>query len=672
MSPLSVLQILCIEKTGVETQRVVDELRLSGYAAEITKATTEEELRKLIAQEGWSAVIADFHAPRLGGLTGLKIVREADHDVPFILVCDMAARELEDALRHGANDYILYTNIARIGSIIRRELNARAMRAERILTEDKLRKSTKQLDISFSLLAASVEAMLEGVAIHDASGRVIISNKRFLELAGLEGENIKGAKWDDFAAKFRNRLKDSTPWDALMAKPKEEMSPYFIVERDDFQLEVCATPCLNGKEYAGRIWRLRDVTERERNLEMRHRLEQKLSQSQKMEALGVLAGGMAHDFNNFLAVILNNAELMRASIASEGKVKHNMDNLLEALEHASILVRQVLQFSHRDRHQEFREISLNEVLPRIVDHVRNEMSQEVEISYHASQDIPPIMGDIDQIQQMVKNLCLNSTQAVREGLVKIDIELTGRVVTEQDVEQDPDIKAGAYAVLSISDNGPGMAPETLARIFEPFFTTKPVGMGSGLGLPVVHGLVRAHGGVILASSSCGGGATFRIYFPALIQTHVSVPLPTKERLSKRVATEESPEKSWSGAKIMVVDDDEAIASVTSEILGMLGFQPITFTEPAKALEAFQNDPNMADLMLADVNMPNIDGVMLSREMLECRPGFPILLLSGYSGRWTVDAVRMIGVIDMLSKPISAQAMGKAIRKALTETATAKK
>ncbi len=650
------LNVLYLEGEPTEAVLIAEQLRQAGVEPEIEIVHQESEMREfLLGSHGKKVdmILCASRRAELLGMATLRLIQERGLRIPIICL-------------GGAPDMVtegwgVWMEVAFLSDVARQIM--RQNRTKVSLDSDEM--AHELPSVSSMLLRSSVESAQEGVVIHDAAGRIIVFNKKFVEITGFDAGEVALSSWMEVADRIKRDVEDQCAWEELL--DGRSASDPCVLEWRNKRLEVAVTSCLRAGRYEGRIWRFRDVTEREKGAEARRRLEQKLNQSQKMEALGVLAGGVAHDFNNLLAVILHNAELVRASLPPEEKAKHNMDNLLEALEQASVLVRQVLQFSHRDRQQQFREIDLAELLPVWAGDWQQERGCEAKLNLMIEPVSAIIRGDAKQLQQVLRNLCQNAMQVMpaEQGRLRIGLKkiVIGRVADAALSEAKP----GEYALWEVEDNGTGMAPETLARIFEPFYTTKPAGAGVGLGLPVAYGVVKAHGGEIVATSKSGEGTTVRIYLPLLPRRRAqeaavvarSTELPP--RAGGRRATTGVRGR---GERILLVDDDEAVASVTGEVLELMGFLPITFTDPREALAAFKSNPQMADLVLADVSMPEMDGVMLARQMLAARRNVPVLLLSGYSGPWTAEAVKLMGVAGMLSKPISADGLGRALREAL--------
>jgi len=382
--------------------------------------------------------------------------------------------------------------------------------------------------------------------------------------------------------------------------------------------------------------------ERERRI-----LEDQLRHAQKMEAIGTLAGGVAHDFNNVLAAILGSAELIKMDLDPEHPSRELLDQIFMAGKRAREVVQQILTFSQR-RESERNVIHLQPVVKECVKLLRSTIPAMVEISCHVDPECSPILADPTQIHQVVMNLCTNSWQALsgNNGYIRVNLEMCE--IDETITIGHPDLHPGPAVRLSIFDNGSGMNRATLERIFEPFFTTKPVGEGSGLGLSVVHGIVKAHQGVITVESEPGKGTVFHIYLPPQALEEEEAPAETK------------PIVTGNNERIMFVDDDEFAGRATERVLNRFGYQVRWFKHPEEALTHFRAVPAEYDLVVSDLAMPGMTGDNLAAALLRIRPGLPILITTGLVDPAILKNAREIGVCNVLLKPVSATMLAREI------------
>ncbi len=392
----------------------------------------------------------------------------------------------------------------------------------------------------------------------------------------------------------------------------------------------------------------RDITQQKARQHEYDALALQLRESQKMEALGTLAGGVAHDFNNALAVITGNVELARADLAPSHPANASLDEISKAARRARNLVLQILAFGRRQP-RERKALSLCPVVQDAVQLLRASLTATVTLRLHCDPTIPAVLANSSQVEQVLLNLCSNAWQAPA---------VPGRRCIEVDVlphEQQPGngwqgLKPGRYACLSVRDNGPGMDEATRPRIFEPFFTTKAVGEGIGLGLAVVHTIVQAHEASIHVETTPGSGSLFRVYFPALEQPAPLTALPD---------TLASPERG-NGERVLYVDDEEAIVLLTKRLLERHGYQVTGFNDPRAALAAVQAAPEHFDLVVTDYNMPGLSGLELAEALKALRPTLPVLMISGYITDELQRKAPAAGIRELIYKPDTVEALCLAV------------
>ncbi len=369
-------------------------------------------------------------------------------------------------------------------------------------------------------------------------------------------------------------------------------------------------------------------------------LEKQLRQSQKMEAIGTLAGGIAHDFNNILSAILGYGEIAMEETKDGSLLQEDIGEILKAGHRASDLVQQILAFS-RQREQEFMPLQIQFIVKEAVKMLQASLPSTISINVDIDASCPAVMADATQIHQIMLNLCTNAKQAMLTKGGELTIALHEQELPHPDFSL-PEEAQGAYLLLMARDTGSGMDEQTLEKIFDPFFTTKRVGEGTGLGLAVVHGIVKSHHGFLLVESAPEQGTTFRIFLP--LADDPSVSLQSEDG-------QHSEELSVGNKKLMLVDDEPHMVEFLSRMLKKKGCHVKSFSQSSAALSHWQEDPERYDLLISDVTMPEMTGVELAEEILAQRPGFPIILLTGYSEIIDKEQAEAIGVRDLLMKPI---------------------
>ncbi len=402
----------------------------------------------------------------------------------------------------------------------------------------------------------------------------------------------------------------------------------------------------------------RDLTARKREEAQRNALEVQLRESQKMQAVGTMAGGIAHDFNNILHAILGNVELAKEDSGLNGSAQESLREIEKAGRRARDLVRQILTFSRNEAPRRV-PIDLAEVAGETERLLRVTLPPQVELQMRVHPGVPAVLADPTQVEQAVLNLCTNAIQAIQATP-----EARGTVWIELQSESPSAARCarlglanGHYARLSVRDNGPGMDPATRERIFEPFFTTKQVGQGTGLGLAVVHGVMRSNGGAVDVHSEPGRGSHFMLYFPA-----------TSEAAEAPASAPPPPDSvQGSGQHVMYVDDDQALVFLVERLLRRRGFRVSGFTDPYEATEALRAEPQGYDLVVTDYNMPGYCGVDLVREARGIRPDLPVALASGYVTAEIEREAMAEGARALIHKPNDVQELCATVQRLLQES-----
>jgi PAS domain S-box-containing protein len=417
-------------------------------------------------------------------------------------------------------------------------------------------------------------------------------------------------------------------------------------------------------EVSGRTFRLanseergvlvsRDVSPRIAADEARKELEGQLRQAQKLDALGTLAGGIAHDFNNILAAISAYSELAELDAEQPEAVRSHLSEVLNATTRATELVRRILAFSRQ--HKQARvPVQLEQVIADALKLVRSTLPATIEIVSAITDGPHAVLADPIQVHQVVMNLCTNAAHAMAERTGRLTIELASVNVDAALTEVQRDLRVGRYVRLSVTDSGSGMDEATVSRIFEPFFTTKAPGEGTGLGLAVVHGIVRDHDGAIAVRSQPGLGTTFEIHFPESAERVTTPAGAVAEVLRGR------------GERVLFVDDEPALCRSAHSMLERLGYRVTATSDPEDALGRFRDGPQQVDLVITDLTMPRMTGIDLARELLAVRPDLPIVMVSGFSGKWTPDKAREIGIRASLNKPLTLSSLAGALRAVLED------
>ena len=507
----------------------------------------------------------------------------------------------------------------------------------------------KQTEQAFNLLAAIVESSDDAIIGKDLSGAITSWNLGAQKVFGYSAAEMTGSSTKCLIPP--NRPEDERQ--ILGRILRGESLEHFETQRQTkdarlIDVSITASPIKDARgKVVGVSTVIRDITER-------RQMEAKFHQAQKMESIGQLAGGIAHDFNNILAAILGNVYLIQLEAASNPAVLENVGNISEAVRRATELVNQILTFSRKGK-PEREVICLNDVVLEALKLLRASLPATIRIITELTQT-PAVLANATAVHQVIMNLGTNAWHAMRDTPGELKVEMVQLDVDADFVKTHPELHLGRYVLLSVSDTGIGMERATLEHIFEPFFTTKAVGEGIGLGLAVVHGIMKSHDGSVSVYSETGQGTVFHLYFPVA------------EAEAVVRAIEVTPIPRGQGERILFVDDEAVLASLGKKMLERLGYKVATKTDALEAIAAVRSHPDAFDLVITDLTMPGMDGAKLGGELLRIRPGLPIILTTGYSGVMTAGKVREAGFLGGLTKPCTARVLGEAVHRVLTQAA----
>ena len=498
--------------------------------------------------------------------------------------------------------------------------------------------------------------------------RIIHWNDALEQLSGIKAGTIIGTKdqWKAFYDKERPCLADLIIDDSLKALPDWYLSKYTksklideAYEATDFfpslgdkgkWLRFTAAAIRNAVgDCIGAIETLEDITDTIISEKERKRLETQLAQAQKMEAIGTLAGGIAHDFNNILSAIIGYTELSMDDITDPVRARGELREVLKAGDRAKDLVGQILTFS-RKTETAYSPIALRTIVKESLKMLRSVIPTTIEIRQDLA-DSGLVMSNSTQINQIIMNLSTNAAHAMDEegGVLEVSLK---RVDLDQETADGLDVTSGTYLKLTVSDTGHGMPPEVMERIFEPYFTTKDLGSGTGLGLSVVHGIVKSHGGAIICRSVPKEGTTFEVYLPEI------------ESEKKEAGPSEKEPIPTGTERILFIDDEAALAGLAEKMLSKMGYTVVIKSSSSEALELFQKDADKYDLVITDMTMPGMTGDRLAKKFIEIRHDIPVILCSGYSEHISEDKAKKMGIREFVMKPLEMNELARTIRKVL--------
>jgi PAS domain S-box-containing protein len=660
------LRVLLIEDSTTDAKLVLQELKKLGRPIESERVENEEALRDALVEAYWDVILCDWSMPKFSARAALAVVKELDVDLPFIIVSGTVGEEpAVEAMRAGAHDYVLKDKLGRLNAVVEREHREAEERAGRRLAENALNASERR----FARLA---DSGIVGIAFADVLGNLFDTNDAYLQMMGFSREDLVAGRirWNELTpAEWRAR--DEIAIAELKATGAAKPWEKELIRKDGSRVPILIGAAM--LDYPNVIVFVVDMTRQRRaeEAEARHAIEAKheheareraeaalrqseeqLRQAQKMEAVGRLAGGVAHDFNNVLSVILTYAEVLLGDLQQNDPVRGDLDEIRKAALRAADLTRQLLLFS-RQQVPVTKVVDLNDLLSNMDKMLQRILGEDVELVTVRGPTRVRVRVDPSHIEQVVMNLVVNARDAMPQG-GKLTIETATVVLDDAYTQNHIPAKPGRHVMLAVTDTGSGMDKDTQARIFEPFFTTKEKSKGTGLGLSTVFGIVQQSGGNIWVYSEINKGTTFKIYLPQVdAEVDVTRPVPA-------LATLDGTET------ILLVEDQDQVRAVVHAILRRHGYRVLVAQNAGEALLVCEQYAEPIHLLLTDVVMPRMSGPELAMRLAASRQDMKIVYMSGY----TDDSVVRHGVLDTgvayLQKPLTPSSLAKKIREVLDE------
>ncbi|MDO9263112.1 MAG: ATP-binding protein [Desulfosalsimonadaceae bacterium] len=551
---------------------------------------------------------------------------------------------------------LLYSRILRAKATLEQKVAERTLN----LTEktDELQKSEK----SYRTLAENLPGLVYRIFLKE-NNRMQFFNSMFEPMTGFREAEFAGGtihslqSWivpedkERTLSKVAKAIKEKVPIDAEYRFQHKSGEIRYFHERGKPVFDGDGAPLyVDGVIF--------DITADRETLQKQQALEEQLRQAQKLEALGALAGGITHDFNNILSAIYGYTQLALMELPEGSPARAYLNNMFDAGNRAKELVKQILTFSRLETQKQF-PVEVRLIVKEALKLLRASIPATIEIRQNIAPNCGNVLANPTQIHQILMNLCINAYHAMREagGILSVLLEPLDMAGNGDAASGLSGLRPGPYLRLEVSDTGHGMDRKTIDRIFEPYFTTKARGEGTGMGLSVVHGIVKSHDGHITVSSESGKGSTFRVYWPVIAQSAIR---------GESVFGESLP---GGNETIMLIDDEEQTLHVEEAILNNLGYHIQAFTSPLPALERFRDQPGAFDLIVTDMTMPGMTGDKFSREVLKIRPDMPIILCTGFSETITEEKAEAIGIRAFMMKPIEIKKFAGVLRKLLDKTET---
>ncbi len=625
------LRILHLEDDPLDAELVQEMLRLDHVDCDIKVVSTSEDFDREMEKGDVDIVISDYNLPGYCGTEALESTRKSGSSVPFIFVSGSIGEERAvEVVRMGATDYVMKEHLRRLGIAVRRAMEIR----ESTLRQ---REAEARLEQERNFLADVFSSVQDSIIVLDTNMKVVSANptgaRLFPAQAPLIGRSCQIFGSDQgrgsVCALAASTVRDNKPMQG---------SCTLHTALGDRDFSIYAYPLLERRsgQQTGAILYLRDVT-RERALQAQ------LIQAQKMECLGQLAGGVAHDFNNVLQAIMGFSDMLAADLPDTDPRHEDAVEIRKASDRATALTRQLLAFS-RKQVLKFEDLDMNAIVGNMSKMLQRLMGERVKIQYDLSPAPAFIHGDPGQIEQVVLNLVVNARDAMPNGgtitVGTRPCEITADMVAEHGTPW----RTGRFVCLSVQDAGAGIPPEVIPRIFEPFFTTKAPGQGTGLGLPTVYGIVQQHEGWIDLDSKVGQGTRFAIHLPEL----------PSEALVAGTAGPDAMNADRAPGNILIVEDDPMVRHLAQRTLELGGHHVHAVGSCAEGREYFKAQGKSLSMLISDVVLKDSNGIDMALEFVRTLPEFPVLMMSGYLD----DQVRWHEIQDhgfaFLPKPFGTQ------------------
>ena len=671
-------QVVLVESTGVPVQ-YQGQTQIFGIIRDITeRKRTEEELREnlLFLRQtekigricGWKANIKTdelkwtegvYHiveAP-LGYKPGLEEGLKFYDTESIPVIKNALTRALEDGSPFVIQAKVITTTGKRLWAevrglqqVVEGEKTSVVGTFQDITERKQVEEHLRETEKKYRELAESLPQVIFEV---DLDGTLKYVNQTVYQLFGYTPEEI--ARGFNVLEAFIPEDRERVALDIMLNIQGQGLGrrEYTAVRKDGtrFPAGVHANRILRGQTATGVRGILIDLTKTKRAEEEKKKLEIQLQQAQKMEAIGALAGGIAHDFNNILSAIIGYTELARLNDGAS-TIGNELNQVLIAANRAKDLVKQILAFS-RQTDEERMPVSVGMVVKEAIKFLRATIPTTIEIKSRIDKNSGAVLANSVELHQIIMNLCTNAVHAIGDRGGVLEVEVRNAEIEHAQINNFVELEMGSYVLVSVKDTGYGMTPDVIKRIFDPYFTTKEKGVGTGLGLAVVHGIVKKSGGAIQVESEPGKWTIFYIYLPRINMT-----LPIKAAQPKPI--EGGPER------ILFVDDEKMLVDIGEQALQRLGYHVVSRTSSIEALELFKAKPDYFDLVITDQTMPGMTGDALARELLRIRPNLPVIICTGYSQTIDHERAKKIGIKALVEKPMLMDEIAAAVRKVLNK------
>jgi two-component system cell cycle sensor histidine kinase/response regulator CckA len=639
--PAEPLRLLYVEDEPGDVERALRELKKSKIEFEVETVATREQLAQKLREKAFDIILSDYRLPGWTGLDALALIKEFGLDIPFVLVTGTLGEELAvECIKNGVTDYVLKEQLARLPVAIRQAQDAKLMRE----AEARAVAALKESEARYRGL---VNNATYGIYWVTTDGELLSVNPALVRMLGFDSTEELLALGSPDVLYRDPALRDRLLVEYMNSGRVDAMAEWKRKDGKIIHVNLNGRRTTNPERMIECIEVIvEDVTEK-------IALEKQLVQAQKFEAIGQLAGGIAHDFNNMIGAIIGWADLGMEETEPSSRPHRHFEKMRQQADRAAALTRQLLAFARRQI-LEPRNMDLNQTVTETLSLLEKVIGGDIEIKSTLASDLALVSADPSQVEQILMNLCFNARDAMPQG-GSLYIKTNNTVFDDEYCAVQPLARPGNYSMLSVADTGTGMDAATMDRIFEPFFTTKELGKGTGLGLAMVYGIVRQHGGFVHVYSEPGVGSNFRVYLPVSPESVKSV----------EHAPDTSPVRGGTET-ILVAEDHEGLREIARETLVNLGYRVILTTDGEQAVREFLNPRNHIDLLLLDVVLPKLGGPQAYARMCETRPSVPAIFATGYGADIKLLMQARQQGLPILQKPYSPRDLARTVRETLDQ------
>lgn len=627
-APLGRLRLLHLEDDPNDALLCEMELRKAGWDLESHVVSTRAEFSVRIWASNYDIVLADYSLQDGTGIEVVEMLRKLRRDIPVILVTGSIGEEnVAEALRQGVADYVVKDRLFRLPIAVQRILAERSERREKKRLADERDR--------FFMLSSDLLCILDG------QGRILQLNPAWQRTLGYDIESLVQKPLSEWLhAEDRDRFGEALKSLVAGAASLEFETRCVAADKSCRYLQWRASSMpRQALVYAT----ARDITEKKV-------LEGQLLRAQRIESIGTLANGIAHDLNNVLTPIIMAVDILQ-EISKDARSQKLLSTVLSSAQHGAGMVKQILAFS-KGVDGEKLTISVKHLVNQMRDFARDTFPRTIEIETRIEKDVWMVNGDSTQLHQVLLNLCVNARDAMAEG-GKLVLELCNRELDEAYTRLHLDARPGPYVVMTVSDSGSGIPSHLVEKIFEPFFTTKETGKGTGLGLSTVLGIVKGHGGFLNVYSEPGKGSRFAVYLPAIPRE--TTPLADAQN---------SKLQPGNGESILVVDDESAFREITKSILERYNYRVISVKEGTEAIAFIKDHPGEVALAITDMMMPHLDGTATMRRLHHLDPSLQLIATSGMPVGESFQPLEDGTRVPFLQKPYPTARLLETVRGAL--------